>query len=87
MKVGTLDSDALVFREDVVRVCSTSSHLAGLPNRASFCLSKGSLKVACNPRDLRSGLHGTPVWASVDTTQGIPELMMSTFVRLEFASL
>ena len=50
MKVGSLDSEALVFREDVVRVCSTLSHLAGLPNWASFCLSKGSLKAACNPR-------------------------------------
>ena len=50
MKVGSLDSEALVFREDVVRVCSISNHLAGLPNPASFRLSKGSLKAACNPR-------------------------------------
>ena len=39
-----------MFRVDVVQDCRTSSHLAGLPNQVSFCLSKASFKVACKPR-------------------------------------
>ena len=59
-----------MFSEDAVRVSSTSSHLAGVPNRAVPAFLRAAWKWLETLGHLWSGLDGTPVSARVDTPPG-----------------